>query len=222
MSVFKIILKLYGFCTELLAGFRATSGLGRIVTIFGSARLHPGQPDYEAAVEVAKQVAEAGYSVLTGGGPGIMAAANKGAALAGATSVGCSIILPMEQSSNPFIGKGREAKFKRFFLRKFIMVRSADAFVIFPGGYGTLDEAFEVLTLIQCRKQEKPVRIVLYNSAFWGGLVDWLRNTMYKGYHTISGEDLFLFSMADTPAEAVAIACGDEQAEMPAIELQTT
>ena len=199
--MFKILSILF----ELFAGLRATLGVNKVVTIFGSARLRLGHEHYDAAVSVAERLAKEGYAVLTGGGPGIMEAANKGAILGGAQSIGCTIKLPFEQQDNGFLN--RKAAFKRFFLRKFVMTRSADAFVVFAGGYGTLDELFEVLTLIQCRKQERPVKVVLYGSDFWGGLISWLRQVVCGRYKTISGEDIFLFSVVDTVDEAVAAVC---------------
>lgn len=194
--------KILSIVFELLSGFTATSGISRVVTIFGSSRLSPGDPHYNAAVEVSKSLAQQGYAILTGGGPGIMEAANKGAMLGGAQSIGCTIKLPMEQRDNGFLT--RRAHFKRFFLRKFVMVRNADAFVVFAGGFGTLDELFEVLTLIQCQRQERPVKVILYGSDFWGGLVAWLSQVVYGRYKTISGDDLFLFDVVDTVDEVVS------------------
>lgn len=208
----KTLIKIAHFCFELSAGLKATSGLGNVVTVFGSTRLKPGDPNYEAAVEFGRRAAEAGYSVLTGAGPGIMEGANRGAVLGGGRSVGCRIILPFEQiSSNPFISKGREARFKRFFLRKFCMTRSSDAFVVFPGGFGTMDELFEILTLVQCGKNEKQVVIALYGSDFWNGLVGWMGEKMLSQYKTISGKDLFLFHVVDSVDEAVSLACREKQ-----------
>lgn len=205
--MFEMFVKLYMVCMELAAGFKVTSGLGRIITVLGSARLQPGDKHYDAAFAVAHGVAAAGNAVVTGGGPGIMEGANKGACAAGAKSVGCSIVLPQEQSSNLHISKGREAKFKWFFLRKFVMFRRASAFIVFAGGFGTLDELFEALTLIQCQMQKRPVTVILYGSDFWDGLVDWLYQVPYKKYHTISYEDLSLFRVVNSVDEAVALAC---------------
>jgi len=221
MKFLKIMLKLLSFCRELQRGFRVLRGIKHAVTILGSARLPEDHPACLDAMAVSQGLAESEneYAIISGGGEfGIMRAANKGASIGGTPSVGCSIEILHEHRTNSFVDTDREAKFKRFFLRKFIMFRATEAIIAFPGGYGTLDELFEALTLIQCQKQETPVKVILYDSNFWGGLVAWIKQTMYFKYKTISGEDLFLFSVVDTPEEAISIVCGTE---LPAVATAT-
>jgi uncharacterized protein (TIGR00730 family) len=182
---------------EFVEGFDALADLGPAVTIFGSARIKPEDPFYQAAVEVARLLGEAGLAIITGGGPGIMEAGNKGACLAGARSVGLNVELPFEQGVNAFVELGIE--FRYFFVRKTMFVKYAQAFVIFPGGFGTLDELFEALTLIQTGKvQNFPV--ILFGSAYWGGLLDWLSTTMLTE-GKIAPADLELLVVCDSPAE---------------------
>jgi uncharacterized protein (TIGR00730 family) len=183
---------------EFVAGFESLAGLGTAVTIFGSARTKPGHPQYEQAVEVARLMGEAGFNIITGGGPGIMEAGNKGAKLAGVTSVGLNIELPFEQGSNQFVEL--PVDFHYFFIRKMMFVKYAHAFVIFPGGFGTMDELFESLTLIQTGKiQNFPV--VLFDSDYWDGLLEWIRGTMLAE-GKISAPDLDLVLVTDSPEEA--------------------
>ena len=183
---------------EFVEGFDALAELGTAVTIFGSARTKPGDAQYETAVAVAKTLGEAGFDIITGGGPGIMEAGNKGAKAAGVHSVGLNIELPFEQHLNPYVDLSVD--FRYFFTRKVMLVKYAQAFVIFPGGFGTMDELFEALTLIQTGKvQNFPV--VLYDTSYWGGLVDWLKHTMLAN-GKISPEDLDLLIMADSAEEA--------------------
>jgi uncharacterized protein (TIGR00730 family) len=183
---------------EFVEGFDALAELGTAVTIFGSARVKPGDVQYETAVSVAKLLGEAGFNIITGGGPGIMEAGNKGARLAGAQSVGLNIELPFEQHLNPYVDLSID--FRYFFTRKVMLVKYAQAFVIFPGGFGTMDELFEALTLIQTGKvQNFPV--VLFDTSYWRGLVDWLKNSMLvEG--KISAEDLDLLILTDSAEEA--------------------
>lgn len=182
---------------EFVEGFDALAELGTAVTIFGSARTKPGDAHYESAVSVAKTLGEAGFDIITGGGPGIMEAGNKGASLAGVQSVGLNIELPFEQHLNPYVDLSID--FRYFFTRKVMLVKYAQAFVIFPGGFGTMDELFEALTLIQTGKvQNFPV--VLFDTSYWGGLVDWLKNSMLTE-GKISPEDLDLLILADTAEE---------------------
>jgi uncharacterized protein (TIGR00730 family) len=184
--------------SEFTDGFELLAGLGPAVSIFGSARTQPGHPQYQAAVEVARLPGEAGLTIITGGGPGIMQAANEGAQQAGVPSVGLNIELPFEQGVNDYVDLPHE--FHYFFVRKTMFVKYAQAFVIFPGGFGTMDELFESLTLIQTAKvQNFPV--VLYDSAYWQGLLDWLRATMLAE-GKIAAEDLELLLVTDSPAEA--------------------
>ena len=183
---------------EFVEGFDALAELGTAVTIFGSARTKPGDEQYETAVHVAKTLGEAGFNIITGGGPGIMQAGNKGAKEAGVQSVGLNIELPFEQHLNPYVDLSID--FRYFFSRKVMLVKYAQAFVIFPGGFGTMDELFEALTLIQTGKvQNFPV--VLFDTSYWGGLVDWLKSTMLAG-GKISPEDLDLLILTDSAEEA--------------------
>ncbi|MDL9935669.1 TIGR00730 family Rossman fold protein [Gordonia sp. ABSL1-1] len=187
--------------SEFVAGFDAMSDVAEAVTVFGSARSAPGTADYELGVEVGRVLGEAGYAVITGGGPGAMEAANQGASEAGATSIGLNIELPFEQHLNPWVDLGMN--FRYFFVRKTMFVKYAQAFVCLPGGFGTLDEMFEALTLVQTKKVVR-FPIVLVGSAHWGGLVDWMRTVLLdKGM--IAAEDLDLLHIVDDPAEVVEI-----------------
>ena len=182
---------------EFVEGFDALAELETAVTIFGSARAKPGDVQYETAVTVAQKLGEAGFNIITGGGPGIMEAGNKGARLAGVQSVGLNIELPFEQHLNPYVDLSID--FRYFFTRKVMLVKYAQAFVIFPGGFGTMDELFESLTLIQTGKvQNFPV--VLFDTAYWGGLLAWLKDTMLAD-GKISAEDLDLLILTDSPDE---------------------
>jgi uncharacterized protein (TIGR00730 family) len=182
---------------EVRMGFDALSGVGAAASFFGSARTPPGDPEYVLARETARLVGESGLAVITGGGPGIMEAANRGAKDAGAHSIGLNIELPFEQGGNPYCDISLE--FHYFFARKIMFVRYASGFVVFPGGYGTMDELFEALTLTQTGKiTEFPV--ILFGSGYWGGLVDWLRERMLAEGN-ISPDDLEMFSVVDDPAE---------------------
>lgn len=182
---------------EFVEGFDALAELETAVTIFGSARVQPGDAQYETAVTVAQKLGEAGFNIITGGGPGIMEAGNKGARQAGVQSVGLNIELPFEQHLNPYVDLSID--FRYFFTRKVMLVKYAQAFVIFPGGFGTMDELFEALTLIQTGKvQNFPV--VLFDTAYWGGLVEWLKHTMLAD-GKISAEDLDLLILTDSPDE---------------------
>ncbi|MDQ4074983.1 MAG: TIGR00730 family Rossman fold protein [Chloroflexota bacterium] len=182
---------------EFVEGFDTLAELGPAVSIFGSARTKPNDPMYQVAVEVARLLAEAGLVVITGGGPGIMEAANKGAQEAGGISVGLNIELPFEQGINEFVEIAID--FRYFFVRKTMFVKYAQAFVIFPGGYGTMDELFEALTLIQTGKiHDFPV--ILFGSEFWRGLLEWLRGTLLVGAK-IADVDLDLMVVTDSPTE---------------------
>ena len=182
---------------EFVEGFDALADLGTAVTIFGSARTKPGDPHYETAVEVARLLGEAGYAIITGGGPGIMEAGNKGAKEAGTLSIGLNIELPFEQHLNPYVDLSID--FRYFFVRKTMLVKYAQGFVIFPGGFGTMDELFESLTLIQTGKVAN-FPVVLYDSAYWGGLLDWLRGTM-EAQGKISPGDIDLLMVTDSAEE---------------------
>jgi len=185
---------------EFVAGFDTLVDLGPAITIFGSARTKPDDPLYHAAVETARCLGEAGFNIITGGGPGIMAAGNEGARAAGVTSVGLNIELPFEQHLNPNVDVS--VHFHYFFVRKTMLVKYAQGFIIFPGGFGTMDELFESLTLIQTGKVEN-FPVVLYGSAYWGGLLDWLRDTMLANGR-IAAPDLDLLIVADSPEEVCA------------------
>ncbi|MEQ9398507.1 MAG: TIGR00730 family Rossman fold protein [Longimicrobiales bacterium] len=182
---------------EFVEGFEEMAAVGPAVTMFGSARVKPDDPQYQACVETARVLGEAGFSIVTGGGPGMMEAANKGARKAGACSVGCNIELPFEQKSNDYLDVSID--FSYFFVRKTMFVKYAEAFVIFPGGYGTMDELFEALTLIQTRKvHDFPV--VLMGTAYWAGLWDWVRTVM-QTEGKIGPDDADLVLLTDDPLE---------------------
>jgi uncharacterized protein (TIGR00730 family) len=187
--------------SEFVEGFDALAAVGPAVTVFGSARTKPGNPNYKLARELGQLLGRQGYAVITGGGPGIMEAANRGCQEVGGLSVGCNIELPMEQGLNPYCDLGVE--FRYFFARKTMFVKYADAFVIFPGGYGTLDELFEALTLIQTKKvQNFPV--ILMGGSYWDGLLSWVRGTLIKE-SAINPEDVDLLRITESPAEACEI-----------------
>jgi len=188
---------------EFVSGFEKMSVIGPCVTIFGSARTKLGDTYYDLAVTIAKKVSEAGYGIITGGGPGIMEAGNKGAHLAGGTSVGLNIELPFEQHDNPYIDDDKSLDFDYFFVRKVMFVKYSQGFVVMPGGFGTLDELFEAITLIQTNKIGR-FPIILVGTIFWQGLMDWINKTMLEAGN-ISPEDLDLIKMADTPEEVVDI-----------------
>jgi uncharacterized protein (TIGR00730 family) len=186
---------------EFVEGFGALAGLGPAVSVFGSARTKPDSADYAAAQELAAALARSGYAVITGGGPGIMEAANRGACEAGGVSVGLGIELPFEQGMNDWVDIG--VNFRYFFARKTMFVKYAQAFVVFPGGFGTFDELFEALTLVQTGKVTS-FPVVLMGSSYWGGLVDWLRQTvLVEG--KVSAKDLDRFHVTDDVAEAVRL-----------------
>ncbi|MDB4015538.1 TIGR00730 family Rossman fold protein [Flavobacteriaceae bacterium] len=193
-SLFKIM-------GEFVHGYEKMDSIGPCVSIFGSARTQPNHAYYKLATDVAAAVAKAGYGVITGGGPGIMEAANKGAQDADGPSVGLNIALPFEQSSNPYIDKDKNLSFEYFFIRKVMFVKYAQAFVVLPGGFGTLDELFESLTLIQTKKITR-VPIILIGNKFWSGLIDWIKNVLIED-KLISPEDLDLFSIVDTQEEVL-------------------
>jgi uncharacterized protein (TIGR00730 family) len=186
---------------EMAEGFAALAGVTRGVSIFGSARTLPEDPGYETAREVARMLGAAGFAVITGGGPGTMQAANQGARDAGATSIGLNIQLPFEQRFNPYVDIA--LRFHYFFTRKVMFVRYSSAFVVLPGGFGTMDELFEALTLIQTGKVLH-FPVVLLGDDYWNGLLDWLRSAMLAD-GKISAADLDLLQIADSPEQAVAI-----------------
>lgn len=184
---------------EFVNGFDELATITRGVSIFGSARTKPGDPSYLAARETAKLLGEAGFEIITGGGPGIMQAGNQGAKEAGAVSVGCNIELPFEQMPNPYLTKS--LTFKYFMVRKTMFIKYSNAYVIFPGGFGTMDELFEALTLIQTKKIRN-FPVVLFGSQYWRGLLAWLTSTMLNE-KMINAEDLSLIYLTDSPKDAV-------------------
>ena len=192
--------RIFRIMGEFVEGFEGMNQIGTGVSIFGSARTKPSDPMYQACVETARQIGEAGFPIITGGGPGMMEAANKGAQLAGVESVGCNIELPFEQSSNAYLDHSID--FRYFFVRKTMFVKYACAFVIFPGGFGTMDELFEALTLIQTNKVRN-FPVVLFGTEYWQGLMDWIRDTMARE-GKIATEDLDLMLVTDDPAHAAA------------------
>lgn len=186
---------------EFVEGFDELATLTRGVSIFGSARSKPTDPDYAAAMETAALLATAGFAVITGGGPGIMEAANRGAFEAGGLSIGCNIELPFEQRSNAY--QTRSLKFKYFFVRKMMFVKYSLGFIIFPGGFGTFDELFEALTLIQTRKIRN-FPVVLFGSRYWNGLLEWFKDVVLTG-GKISNDDFSIFHVTDSPQEVLEI-----------------
>ena len=196
-----VIFKIMG---EFVNGFEKMSKIGPCVSIFGSARTKPESKYYELAVEIAQKLTHQGFGIISGGGPGIMEAANKGAHLGGGKSVGLNIDLPFEQQANPYIDKDKNLEFDYFFVRKVMFVKYSQGFIVLPGGFGTLDEFFEALTLIQTLKIGK-FPIVLVGSEYWGGLIDWIKNTVLEKEHNISPTDMNLFKVVDTADDAVKI-----------------
>ncbi|HZS07697.1 MAG TPA: TIGR00730 family Rossman fold protein [Blastocatellia bacterium] len=191
--------RIFKIMGEFVDGFDNMAHVSRGVTIFGSARATEESEDYQAAVETGRLLARAGFAVITGGGPGIMEAGNRGALEAGGISVGCNIALPFEQYSNPWLTTS--ITFNYFFVRKVMFVKYAVAFIIFPGGFGTMDELFEALTLIQTHKIRN-FPVILIGKSYWEGLVGWIENVMVRE-NKVSPEDLQLLYLTDSPAEAV-------------------
>ncbi len=195
-AVFKIM-------GEFVEGYEKLAKIGPCVSIFGSARTPKDNPYYALAERIAKRITDLGFGVITGGGPGIMEAANKGAHENGGTSVGLNIELPFEQQSNPYIDKHNSIDFDYFFVRKVMFVKYAQGFVVMPGGFGTLDELFEAITLIQTKKVDK-FPIILVGRDYWQGLYDWIKNTLAQ-QRSISPDDLNLIELVDTEDEVVQI-----------------
>jgi uncharacterized protein (TIGR00730 family) len=194
------IWRVFRVMSEFVEGFQTFSRLGPCVTVFGSARTKPGTRYYEMTMQVAKEFVKSGYGIISGGGPGIMEAANKGAKEAGGVSVGINIDLPFEQSANPYIDKDKLITFRHFYVRKVMFVKYAQAFIVMPGGFGTLDELFESVTLVQTRKVNK-FPIILMGKEYWGGLFEWVKNKMLAEGN-ISEGDLHLFTTTDDPKTA--------------------
>jgi uncharacterized protein (TIGR00730 family) len=195
--------RIFRVMAEFVDGFTMMAKQKNLVSVFGSARLKPDSHYYQLAVQVARELVKHGFNVLTGGGPGIMEAANKGAQEQKGDSVGVAIELPHEESANKFIDRGRLATFRHFFVRKVMFVKYAHGFVVMPGGFGTFDEFFEAMTLVQTRKT-KAFPIVLMGSEYWKGLVDWIKTTVVQE-KMISPDDVDMFYVTDDPVEAATI-----------------
>lgn len=187
---------------EFVEGFEKMSRIGPCVSIFGSARTKPDNPYFKLAEEIAQKLVNAGFGVITGGGPGIMEAGNKGAYENGGKSVGLGIELPFEQFVNKYVDRDKMINFDYFFVRKVMFMKYAQGFVAMPGGFGTLDELFEALTLIQTHKVAR-FPVVLVGTDYWSGLIDWIKQVMLEKEHNINPDDLFLFKLVDTADDAV-------------------
>lgn len=196
--------QIFKIMSEFVEGFEKMSKIGPCVSVFGSARTKPDNKYYKQAEEIGYLLTQKGYGVITGGGPGIMEAANKGAKRGNGKSVGLNIELPFEQSSNPFIDNDKLINFDYFFVRKVMFVKYAQGFIVLPGGVGTLDELFEAITLIQTNKIGK-FPIVLVGKSYWEGLLDWIKVVLLDEEKNISKEDLKLINIVETPVEAVEI-----------------
>lgn len=196
-AIFKIL-------GEFVAGYEKLSRIGPCVSVFGSARTKADNEYYKLTEEIAAKIVEHGYGIITGGGPGLMEAGNKGAHLAGGTSVGLNIHLPFEQHDNPYIDSDKNINFDYFFVRKVMFVKYSQGFVVMPGGFGTLDELFEAITLIQTHKIDK-FPIILVGSSFWNGLVQWIRTTLLDSFQNISAGDIDLVQVVDTADEVIEI-----------------
>ncbi len=195
--------QIFKIMSEFVEGFEKLSKIGPCVSIFGSARTKEDHPYYMLTEEIAYKLTLTGFGVISGGGPGIMEAANKGARKGGGKSVGLNIELPFEQTENPYIDRDKLINFDYFFVRKLMFVKYAQGFIVMPGGFGTLDEFFEAMTLIQTQKIGK-FPVVLVSKKYWAGLIDWIKQTMLHEEKNISEEDLDLFKLVDTADEAVA------------------
>lgn len=196
-AIFKIM-------SEFVNGYEKMGRIGPCVSIFGSARTKSDNPYYKLAEEIAFKISQAGYGVISGGGPGIMEAANKGAHLGGGASVGLNIDLPFEQHFNPYIDHDKNLQFDYFFVRKVMFVKYSQGFVVMPGGFGTLDELFEAITLIQTKKIGK-FPIILVGTEFWSGLFEWVKAVLLEKYAKISPEDMNLIKIVDSADEVVDI-----------------
>lgn len=194
--------RMFRIMGEFAMGFQTLSEIPRAMAIFGSARTKPDHPYYEAATEIAHRLAQRGFPILTGGGPGIMEAGNKGAYEADGTSVGLCIRLPFEQSHNRYIT--RPLDFNYFFTRKVMFIKHTAAIIVMPGGFGTMDEFFETMTLVQTHKIQR-IPIILYGTEFWSGLLSWLKEIMDERFHYISPGDMDLFDLVDSPDEVMLL-----------------
>lgn len=196
--------RMFKIMAEFADGFDRMERYGPCVSIFGSARTKPDHPAYELTVKIAEKLVKEGYGIITGGGPGIMEAGNKGAKNMKGRSVGLHIVLPHEEGANEYVDHNRVLVFRYFFARKVMFIKYAQAFIYMPGGFGTLDELFEVLTLVQTKKIAK-VPIILVGKAYWSGLIDWIKQTVVAKEHNVSPDDLNLFHVTDDPGEVVKI-----------------
>ena len=194
--------QIFKFMAEFVQGFEMLAKIGPCISIFGSARTQPGNAYYDLTVEISKRLSQEGFGIITGGGPGIMEAGNKGANLAGGPSVGLNIELPFEQTANPYIDKDKSLNFDFFFIRKLMFTKYAQGFIMMPGGWGTMDEFFESATLIQTKKFTQTPMICV-GRAYWQGLFDWMRSSMLEGEGNISPGDLELIKVFDTADEVV-------------------
>ncbi len=194
-NIFKVM-------AEFVEGYDTLAKIGPCVSVFGSARTKPGTKYYEMASEIGQKLAAVGLGVITGGGPGIMEAGNLGASNEKGASVGLNIELPFEQTPNPYIDQDKLINFNFFFVRKVMFMKYAQGFIVLPGGFGTLDELFEALTLVQTQKTAK-FPIILVGTSFWEGLIDWIQETMLEKEGNVSAEDMHLFKLVDTADEAV-------------------
>lgn len=194
-AIFKIM-------SEFVEGYERMAKIGPCISVFGSARTKEDNPYYQLSIDISEKLARAGYGVITGGGPGIMEAGNKGAQKGGGKSVGLNIDLPFEQNSNAYIDHESNLKFDYFFVRKVVFVKYSQGFVVLPGGFGTMDEMFEAITLIQTKKiTRRPV--VLVGRKYWQGLVDWVKSSMLEAEHNISPDDMAFLTTVDTPDEVL-------------------
>jgi len=207
--------RVFRIMSEFVEGFDTMSEIGPAISMFGSARLGPATPTYQQAEALAAKLVKAGFAVITGGGPGIMEAGNKGAFEAGGVSVGVNIKLPMEQRANPYLNVSLE--FEHFFPRKVMFVKYAVGFVCFPGGFGTLDEFFEAMTLIQTGKSPR-FPVVLYGSSYWNPLVSFMQHTLLNAYSAISPEDMDLFHVSDDADETVEYLQAAVRKAMPGLK----
>ncbi len=196
--------RIFKIMSEFVEGFETMNKIGPCISIFGSARTKPGTPYYQLSVDLAKALVADGYGVITGGGPGIMEAANKGAREVNGKSVGLNIDLPHEQSHNPYIDSDKLINHRYFFVRKVMFVKYGQAFIFLPGGFGTLDELFECLTLIQTKKISK-VPVILMGSEFWEGMMDWIKAVLLEQEGNISPKDIDLFQITDDIPEVLKI-----------------
>jgi uncharacterized protein (TIGR00730 family) len=196
-AIFKIM-------AEFVNGYENMGRIGPCVSIFGSARTKPEDKYYKLAESIAFKISKAGYGVITGGGPGIMEAGNKGAHLGGGTSVGLNIVLPFEQHFNPYIDGDKNLNLDYFFVRKVMFVKYSQGFVVMPGGFGTMDELFEAITLIQTKKIAR-FPIILVGTSFWAGLIDWIKTVLIEKEHTVGPDDLSLIKIVDTEDEVVDV-----------------